>query len=410
MGNRALAGPRDGRVPPRAGLEAVRTSTGVTAWTLDADLLPILLTGDRVLAQARSPEPGRLRLVVLETTGTAPLPRVLSEIEVAVGDGVHADFEPGPGRVFSAEALPTSDRRAVVRWEALGTEPTGVFPPPGEGPPAPAPRGAFAVDLDTGAVAALAADTEVVREGHAVPPPVAAFLAGLDPPSVAFEAGSVFAHVGTEPGDGGPRVVLRRWSVESGDLLAERVLPAGFHLKNASSDGRHVLVARYAEEPPGPDTPHLWRVFDLESGGEVAAFEAPLGAAPFVVADPVLLYQSPGRVEQAGTGTRVVPARLHAVLLATGLPATRSEPGRATSPVPPARPRSPRPVAESGPPRRGPGRVARPGLPRAAVQAPSVGPLTGPRKRSRSPARTLSTFPVVRPLRRSRTRGAAPRS
>jgi hypothetical protein len=243
---------------PDGGVEALNLKTGEPAWATKEAAKPVSVVGDAVVSQA-PPAAGAnaLKVVTLDrATG-----KQVSSGTVDLPPGVRPMVQSTPHRTFTMAAAPSAGGEAVVTWQhterpkrALPPGTKDVLPPPGGagappvvGGPGDTRRGAFKLNLTTGATAP-----------HEGPSPPVAMAPPLTP--------------GRLPGVAGPQ------------------LP--------SADGTHVLARRTPDEPKkdANDPPGLpsrtMVVYDRATGQPAGEFRTPVQPVAFFVTDNRIVFET----------------------------------------------------------------------------------------------------------------------
>jgi hypothetical protein len=284
---------------PERRLEARDVATGALRWSSAEAVRPLAAAAGRVLAQADAPA-GRLDLVLLDAASGR---RIAAEA-LALPEGVTAPIDEVLGTRFDVRVEQAGpEARIDWRWEQRPVRGALL-----EDDDADVRRAEGAVVVHLAAARFTAAPPRAVPQG---PPPLPA---SLDAEAAAGSFRERPLRIGArlvatrENPDGS--LQLKRWS-DTGAPLPDMPLPAGVTLQMGSADGAHVLVSA----PAGgraPDRAHAWTVVSLATGLAVAAFRAPTGAAPFVVAAGRVLVVEPPLGYRAADGWREEPRRIEA--------------------------------------------------------------------------------------------------
>lgn len=253
---------------PDSGMRAVDLTSGRELWRSTDAAKPLTLVGADLVAQGAPGPRGELQLAVIDpATGiaryksTAPLPQ-----------GIVARLGAELAGAFVTWAEAGSDGSAVIHWSFEPATPRGISPdqPLVEGlgtvasPSAPANRrGSLRFDLTTGT---------------------------LSPQATA---------AGNRPAN---------------PLLTE--LPGGDARRFASVDGRHLLESRRL--PAGSANRYRWTVRDGATQAVLGQVDAPVSAAPFVVAEGAVLFVTRPTLRKEGDRLVDQALALRALELSTG--------------------------------------------------------------------------------------------
>lgn len=262
------------------GIDAVDLATGAVRWTSTAAQRPLLVTGDRLVAQRRPDEPGGLELVVLDVGGAG---RQVLTARLDLPSGLWGTIQDRLGASFRARSAEV-DGEGIIAWEALLTGTVQGYRPG-------------------------------LEEGRA--------------PSVDTEdAGDLRTADGTTRLTGAARLDLA-----SGRLLplsterATRARPPYLDLAPGASaasrtyrsaDGRHLLISD-RDQDADPGRRFRWTLTERANGAETGSVELDLPAAPFLVFGSTLLYEAGPSLRRADDGDwDDRPRQLRAVDLARG--------------------------------------------------------------------------------------------
>jgi len=256
---------------PGGGIDAVDLSSGGVRWHSDAAAKPLILAGDRLVAQAESAA-GALDVVALDAqrgargaSARVPLP---AGVAASVVDTAQRSF-----RVYAGNAGP----QLLVQWEssafATVDAPQGYLPAEGSGQ-TPTLGGSALLTVDDSLMEVKAAPS--ASAGAAVSRPE---LQELSAPLARAVAGRQFL----------------------------------------SADGRHVLVAQMVDRgDPSNVYSRRWTIYDRESGARLGSVPALAAAAPFVVRGATLYHVEPAFATRRDGRMVRHPASLRAVDLRSG--------------------------------------------------------------------------------------------
>ena len=256
---------------PGGGIDAVDLASGAVRWHSDAASKPLVLAGNRLVAQAESAA-GTLDVVALDAQGGArgastrvPLP---AGVAASVVDTAQRSF-----RVYAGGAGP----QLVVQWESSAVAAVD------------APQGYLAAE-ETGQAPSIGGSALVTVDGSLVE--------GKATPSAAATA-----------------AVNRPELQELSAPLAKAVSGRQF----LSADGRHVLVAQMVDRgDPSNVYSRRWTIYDRESGARLGSVPALAAAAPFVVRGATLYHVEPAFATRRDGRLVNHPASLRAVDLRSG--------------------------------------------------------------------------------------------
>jgi hypothetical protein len=298
---------------PGGSVQAVDPRSGETLWTSGEADMPLLVVEDRLLTRAEPGAAGVLPLVLLDAADGG---QIAPTVAVTLPAEVRARVDESLGTSFHVRAW-EDESDAVVSWEAIEREVTGMAPATGA-PPIRRWHGAARVDFYGGFATELPPDTR--RAAPPLPPSLHRLLeeGELQPPI--WRSGPVVATTVEDPGsDGRRRLLLRRWRSDTGAPLPDVALEARDpRARLPSADRRHLVVTSPIPAVAGSGDRYLWLVHSLVTGERVAEVPMETSAGPFCVSGRVLLHVRP-RYGHA-TGGRWVEEgpRLRAVGLDTG--------------------------------------------------------------------------------------------
>ncbi len=239
---------------PRGGIDAVDLASGAVRWRSDSAAKPLVLAGDRLIAQAESRGGNALELVVLDARSGA----ARDSVRISLPAGIAARVVDTPAGSFRVQAGVTGSE-LVVSWEATETVAAqGYLPADNEGQAPTVAAGAAVIDL-------ASPKLRVKAE-----------------PEVRFARSATLA-----------RAVLEE--------LRTPVVTGTEGRQLLSADGRHVLVT----EPMGSAEltlyRHRWTVYERESGARLGSVPALVSATPFLVVGTTLYHMAPAHaVRQEG--------------------------------------------------------------------------------------------------------------
>lgn len=251
------------------GMRAVDLTSGRELWRSEDAAKPLTLVGADLVAQGAPGPRGELQLAVIDPrTGIARY-----KTAAAMPQGVVARLGAELAGAFVTWAEAGGDGSAVVHWSWEPTTPRGISPdqPIVEGlatvasPAAPAAgrRGTLRFDLTTGT---------------------------LSPQATA---------AGNRPAN---------------PMLTE--LATGDARRFASVDGRHVLESRRL--PAGSANRYRWTLRDAATQAVLGQVDAPVSAAPFVVAEGAVLFVTRPTLRKEGDRLVDQALALRALELSTG--------------------------------------------------------------------------------------------
>lgn len=267
------------------GLDAIDLGLGQLQWRTESAAKPLLLDGDRLLAQDEPGPTGALRVVTLDAGSSS----VLGRAEVDLPDGVRGDIDDRPFTSFRTRATRQGDS-AMIWWSKSST--TAVSPV------APGPNEGIAPGGGTAALAELPAKKGFERlEG----------VAQMDWSSGQTKALAIEAVKASAPG-----------AAALSELTgADRLERAGRQF--LSVDGHHVLISARVPATRSVWGQYRWTVVDRASGADLGTVTHHAAVAPFLVFDGRLVYVSEPRMMRQGDDFVREPLQLRAVELASGV-------------------------------------------------------------------------------------------
>lgn len=262
------------------GIDAVDLATGAVRWTSTAAQRPLLVTGDRLVAQRRPDAPGALELVVLDVGAAG---RQVLTARLDLPSGLWGTVQDRLGASFHARGAEV-DGEGIIAWEALLTDATQGYRPGLEESMAPS--------VDTADVGDLRREDGPRRLTGA---------ARLD-----LASGRLL------PLSAGRAVPERRPYLD----LAPRTSPTERTYRSA--DRRHLLTSDRSEDADVGGR-FQWTLTEEAGGAAVGSVETEVTAAPFLVVGSTLLYEAGPSLRRADDGDwDDRPRQLRAVDLARG--------------------------------------------------------------------------------------------
>jgi hypothetical protein len=268
------------------GIDAVDLSSGKLLWSTTKAAKPLLLHGDRLVAQTESAASSNLlRIVVLNPQeagellleATVQLPE---DVQVAITDGLDTTFR-------TSARLHKND--VIVLWRFSKQDISGA--PPGPDAKVRVTAGAVRIDLATGNTDSLQSEEVPPTPDIRLPDTVAQLVTLGTVPGTLWQVGNVVAAIIRTSGKGGARTVLRRWHSETGEPLPEVVLFGGeLTYRYISADGRHLLASRPLDSAR---VVWDWRIYSLETGEHVAQVQNASPAAWFFINASSLIHEAP---------------------------------------------------------------------------------------------------------------------
>ncbi|MDX1998078.1 MAG: hypothetical protein SF066_10210 [Thermoanaerobaculia bacterium] len=255
---------------PGSGMRAVDLASGRELWRSEDAAKPLTLVGNDLVAQGAPGPRGELQLAVIDpATGIARY-----KTAAALPQGIVARLGAELAGAFVTWAEAGAEGSAVVHWSFEPSTPRGISPdqPLVEGlatvasPAAPASRrGSLRLDLTTGTLS-----PQATAAGNRPANPLLTELAGSD---------------------------SRRF---------------------ASVDGRHVLESRRLPAVAGSPNRYRWTVRDGATQAVLGQVDAPVSAAPFVVAEGAVLFVTRPTLRKEGDRLVDQALALRALELSTG--------------------------------------------------------------------------------------------
>jgi hypothetical protein len=299
---------------PQRGIDAIELSSGRLIWSTSAAAKPLVLSDQRLVAQAETAgDAHSLRIVVLDTKRAG---KAVLEASLPLPPDVSPSINDGLGARFTVDAR-AGDGVVSIWWSFSQRTVSGMFRPGGT--PERTQSGAARVDLKTGRVESLsAAQARALQRGDSAagkPPPAPG--PGIQQ-SPARRAGDFFIATELKAADPGWRTILKRWNARSGEPLPEVEVKAGFTVANASADGSLVLMFEAAGAAATGLGSYRWSVYSLATGEQVAALRMPLSATAFFIWRSFLVYESPPYGRRVNQKWVEEPRGLQAVDATTG--------------------------------------------------------------------------------------------
>ncbi|NOT00868.1 MAG: hypothetical protein HOP29_09590 [Phycisphaerales bacterium] len=302
---------------PRGGIDAIELRSGKTRWHTRLAEVPLLLKGELLLAQSHETWFGDnvLRLEVLDVANpeeTADAIRVILPVDVVSLVDQRPDME------FRVQARGHRGD-VLVTWSFARRDVRGVAPDANERHSNTARMGTVRLDLAGRPAEVVSPVGPANIPEEPLPEAISRKVASGEIPSAPWRVGTLLVAIDRSAGDPG-RVVLKRWSADSGESLESVTLfEGGMTLRNRSADGRHILASRPAAAGSGDGGSFIWSVFALETGARVGECRGSAPGGLNLVADSTLL-------QLVSQGTTLVngkwidePLRLRATDLATGV-------------------------------------------------------------------------------------------
>jgi hypothetical protein len=298
---------------PHHGIDAVDLSSGRLLWRTSAGAKPLLVDGDRLIAQAEvRSRPDVLRLIVLDRAREGAAGRVA---DVALPGAAWVGIDDGPGASFQVEAHMLAGK-LVVAWTSSARPLTGVAPPSDIGPADHTATGTARIDLDTGRVESVAPTGVTPPPACPLPDTLARQVESAELPHRPWRAGGALALVVAHAH---ARLVLKRWQLESGAPLADVTLAGdGFVAWRVSADRQHVLVSKAATSDVPVWEEYAWSIYSLASGERVAISRSHSSADWFFLLRRDLVHESRPFGRRIGERWVDEPRRVRAFDLDTG--------------------------------------------------------------------------------------------
>lgn len=276
-GGVADAAGRVGYLAAEGGIVALDLAAGRTLWRSGEAFLPVLATGDALAAAAEDGQ--SVRLLLLDAGSGAP--RLSSD-----------PLSPA-APVWGVTDARLEDGRLLVSWR--GAElPRGTPPDPSSRWNGPLAAGSARVELATGRVEPLPAAPGGAAPGALPGADDGGLLPDFSGTVRRWEAGGVVAGVALEDAGGGARLVLRRWSPDTGEALPAVVLADPAPPRESLAhfrfpDPRHVFLRTGAAGEAS-----RWRIFSAETGAPVADLALPGAEEGMAVVGGRLFHVAPG--------------------------------------------------------------------------------------------------------------------
>lgn len=263
------------------GIDAVDLATGAVRWTSTAAQRPLLVTGDRLVAQRRPDEPGALELVVLDVGGAG---RQVLTARLGLPSGLWGTVQDRLGASFRARGADVDGER-IIAWEALLTgADQGYRPGLGEG---------TAPSVDADEAGDLRRADRTTRLTGAARLDLAS--GRLQPLSTERAARARPPYLDLAPGVSAAARTYR------------------------SADGRHLLTSERDEDAHPGQRRFRWTLTARASSAAMGSVELDLPVAPFLVVGSTLLYEAGPSLRRADDGDwDDRPRQLRAVDLARG--------------------------------------------------------------------------------------------
>jgi hypothetical protein len=244
---------------PGGGIEAVDVPTGTVHWSTAAASKPLAIEGGRLLAHNEAARGGVLPLVVLDASKAGDR---MASVEIPLPSDVTALIDQHLGISFFIQAR-AAGGAATISWRYVEQEVSGVAPPPGTPPVRRRVEGTAVVDLADGSFEVL--DSERKTPTPAVPPSVQRMIDVGELRRPPWQINSLFVATSLDkPEDGEPRVVLKRWRVDTWRVLPQVTLFEGTpRAKLLSADQRHLVITSMPDRQSSAFERYRWSVFSL---------------------------------------------------------------------------------------------------------------------------------------------------
>ena len=290
-------------------IEAIDLSAGRVMWTFADAALPLAVDGSLLVAQGEEKQKGRLPVAVLDLQNGG---RKVVDAIIPLPDDVHAliadDFE----RSFRATAEREGDS-FLISWTYTERVVQGVWRAPEEPLPTRTITGAARVNIATGAVLAAVAPPKKLRTDAAAERVRVLNSLAQTP----WHAGNVLAS--TQGGRGGP-LTLKRWNALTNAPLPDRVLVKNAIVALPSAEEKYLLASERVGEG-GPDDPeYRWSIFSLETAERVGEMRRDVSAAPFLVWNDNVVFESRPHGYRVGEVWVDEPLKIRAIRLSRGVP------------------------------------------------------------------------------------------
>jgi hypothetical protein len=293
------------------GIDAIDLSSGKLLWSTTKAAKPLLLHGDRLVAQAESAASSNLlRIVVLNTQDAGEL---LFEATVQLPEDVQVAIDDGLGTTFRTTAR-LHENNVIVSWQFSKQHISGA--PRGPDAKVRVATGAVRIDLETGNTNSLQSEQVLPTPDIRLPDTVVRLVTLGTLPGTQWQVANVVAAIIRTSGEGGERTVLRRWHSETGQPLPEVVLFGGeLTYRYISADGRHLLASRPLDSSRAV---WVWHLYSLETGDHVAQVRNASPAAWFFITASSLVHEAPPTARIInGRSVLDQPLRLRAIDLKT---------------------------------------------------------------------------------------------
>ena len=303
----------------RGGTDALDLETGRPVWSTESAARPLVLVGERLVAQAESlSNPDILQILILNArTG-----EVLRQAEVRLPEGVSTLVNDRMDSSFRV-APHVSGGDVVLTWVFTKRYVGGVRPAPGpEDSQSQEQHGAVRIDLETGSASSIPYTGPASSEHASLQSEkVRTMLGSGTIPPLHWVTGGIVAATARVPMNKGERVVLRRWDAHTGSSLPEVTLfDQRLTIRYPSADRRHLLASGAVESGAAADRAgaYRWLVFDLQTAERAADFTTDVLAATFFLLGSDIIHELLPRMSMTETGSIEEPRRLRAISLRTG--------------------------------------------------------------------------------------------
>lgn len=194
----------------------------------------------------------------------------------------------GPGSSSSVDGRVVADG-LLIWWTVTRRELSGM--------PRPvrvkSDSGAALINLKTREVTTLTPEQASAKLRGSAVPLKAPRLTGTErlyfPPQ---GADGFLVSVQLGPASAGQRAVLKRWSAETGEPLADVDLGPGYAASSISADGSLFLIVRASGSSDSGGPGYVWSIYRISSGQRLAEVRIPDSAQPFFVWNSILVYES----------------------------------------------------------------------------------------------------------------------
>jgi hypothetical protein len=293
------------------GTLAIDLHTGAVLWRTTAASRPLMVLGQRLVAQGLVDDrPNTLRIVLLDVTRQGQ-PILISD-PVVFPEWVSVATATEESFSFGVHA---ERGQLLLKWEAHTRYRGGA---------APTDRillqaardaeGLVLVNLESGTVRTLTPEEEAIhRTRQTAQSPAAPNWAVRDPSAEPWVAGTKRALLVWEEIDGELSLRLATWDLSSGEERRLELARGRGFVARPTPNGRHLFVHR----EPAVAQPSVWWVFSSETGERVATLVYEPGAqSPCILGDRVY-YLVEGQVVGSATGQATRRCTLKARELAT---------------------------------------------------------------------------------------------